>query len=476
MRANTGPESMSAEATTFDPFWSLSLDLLCVAGFDGYFKRLSRSWEAALGYSLAELTAVPYLEFVHPDDRERTTEAARGLPDNQAVRSFSNRYRCRDGSYRWLRWNATPRLETQEVYAVAHDETDARFATAVQGRLAAAVEQSTDAVFMTDPHGRITYCNRAFEQLTGYAAAQALGRMPSLLSSRVHAPEFYRDLWATLLAGQVWASRIRNRRQDGTLYDAHSIITPVRDETGAVTAFVSSQHDLTGELELQGELAEARTLRTLGKLLVGVTHDYKNLLACLHGFAEGLHAKGLADPEIGEYLTELRRLVQQGEELVAQLLGSSRPEPRAPTALDLNGFVEATARLLRRTLPPTVRVEARLGDGVGNALADESALRRVLVELAVNALTAMPEGGTIRLTTFRDRREVGLEVADTGSGMPAETLARAFDPGFTTSGEAGGWGLGLSAARDALVAMGGSLAAASAAGQGSAFTVRLPAA
>jgi PAS domain S-box-containing protein len=105
-------------------FFTLSLDLLCVAGFDGYFKRVNPSWERALGYSADELLARPYLEFVHPDDRHVTTQEADRLGTGGRVLTFENRYRAKDGSYRWLQWNAVPFDAEQMIYAAARDITE----------------------------------------------------------------------------------------------------------------------------------------------------------------------------------------------------------------------------------------------------------------------------------------------------------------------------------------------------------------
>jgi PAS domain S-box-containing protein len=127
--------TMSQQAFLEDRFFELSIDLLCQLGFDGYFKRLNPAWERTLGFTTAELTSRPFIEFVHPDDRERT------LAQNGSVRSggralgFENRYRCRDGSYRWLRWNAAPDASWSVIYSVARDITAQREAEEERERL-----------------------------------------------------------------------------------------------------------------------------------------------------------------------------------------------------------------------------------------------------------------------------------------------------------------------------------------------------
>jgi len=107
-----------------DRFFTLSLDMLCIAGFDGYFKRLNPAFERILGYSLEKLLAQPFLEFVHEDDRETTQAVMKRLLSGDNIVSFENRYRCKDGSYRWMLWTATPFLEQQRIYAAARDITE----------------------------------------------------------------------------------------------------------------------------------------------------------------------------------------------------------------------------------------------------------------------------------------------------------------------------------------------------------------
>jgi PAS domain S-box-containing protein len=116
-------------------FFELSIDMLCVLGFDGYFQRLNPAWERTLGFTVDELKSKRFIDFVHPDDRERTLNQNRGVRDGGHALSFENRYMCKDGSFRWLLWNARPVPEDQVIYSIARDVTARKAAEAERERL-----------------------------------------------------------------------------------------------------------------------------------------------------------------------------------------------------------------------------------------------------------------------------------------------------------------------------------------------------
>jgi PAS domain S-box-containing protein len=112
--------------TTEDPFFVNSIDMLCFLDFNGYFKRLNPAWERTLGFTLEELMSKPFIEFVHPDDRARTLKQNASVRGGEQALAFENRYLCKDGSYRWLRWNATPHTANKVIYSVARDITESK--------------------------------------------------------------------------------------------------------------------------------------------------------------------------------------------------------------------------------------------------------------------------------------------------------------------------------------------------------------
>ncbi|MES2523185.1 MAG: PAS domain S-box protein [Gemmatimonadota bacterium] len=129
-----------------DRFFEISIDLLCFLDFNGHFKRLNPAWERALGFTIAELMARPFIEFVHPDDRERTLDQNRRVRAGGQALGFENRYRCRDGSYRWLRWNAAPDIGQRVIYSVARDITEAKQAEADREKLVTELRAALEEV------------------------------------------------------------------------------------------------------------------------------------------------------------------------------------------------------------------------------------------------------------------------------------------------------------------------------------------
>ena len=128
-------DSTQQPPTLEDRFFAVAIDLLCVLDFNGYFKRLNPAWEKALGFTIAELQSKPFIEFVHPDDRERTLRQNREVRTGGRALSFENRYLCKDGSYRWLLWNAAPDFGQQVIYSVARDVSERKLAEAERERL-----------------------------------------------------------------------------------------------------------------------------------------------------------------------------------------------------------------------------------------------------------------------------------------------------------------------------------------------------
>jgi PAS domain S-box-containing protein len=200
-----------------DRFFTLSLDLLCIAGFDGYFKRLNPAWERVLGYTIEELLTEPYLNFIHPDDRDTTgVEVKKNEAGSQTI-SLENRYRCKDGSYRWLLWSATPSREQQLIYASARDITEYKRAEAAMREALATLDAAVDGAFIFDPQTlRFSYVNEGAVRQVGYSREELLRMTPLDIKPEFDEPRF-RAVVAPLVSGAEMAHSFTtvHRRKDG---------------------------------------------------------------------------------------------------------------------------------------------------------------------------------------------------------------------------------------------------------------------
>jgi PAS domain S-box-containing protein len=234
-----------------DHFFDLSTDLMCIAGTDGYFKRLNPAWEKTLGFSVEELCARPFLEFIHPDDVERTASERERSAHGKVSLSFDNRYLCRDGSYRWLSWNATPVPEQNTIYAVARDTTGRRQADHTQSLLAAIVDGSDNAIIGKTLDGTIVSWNHAAERTYGYRSQEAIGQPIGLIAPPERAGEIEEILDRVSRGAPVTFHDTIRLCKDGTRLHVGVTVSPVRDAAGTVVGAASIARDITGRVKAE---------------------------------------------------------------------------------------------------------------------------------------------------------------------------------------------------------------------------------
>lgn len=373
--------------------------------------------------------------------------------------------------------------------AVFRDVTDRRRAEAENRRLAAAVEQAADAIFVTKPDGTIQYVNPAFERITGYARHEAIGQTPRILKSGRHGPELYEQLWAALLEGNVWTGRFTNRRKDGGSYHADVTISPVRDARGELTGFVCTQRDVSAQLELEEQLRRTQKMEAVSQLASGLAHDYNNLMTAIKGFSElALMTIGQGDP-LRSDLEIILGAAESATTLTRRLLAFARQQILEPETLDLNPLIDNLAPMLRRMAGEDIEFELLLTPDLPPVRVDPGQIEQVLVNLVVNAVDAMPSGGKLLIKTeavdlddvyaeahigVAPGRYLLLSVSDTGLGMDAETQARIFEPFFTTKAPGKGTGLGLASVYGIVKQSNGHIWVYSEVGRGTTFRIYFP--
>ncbi|HXW14356.1 MAG TPA: PAS domain S-box protein [Terriglobia bacterium] len=373
--------------------------------------------------------------------------------------------------------------------AAIRDITERLRAEVERTRLVAAIEQSAEAVVITNTNGEIEYVNPAFTRISGYSREEVLGRNPRILKSGKHDPLLYQQLWGTILEGKIWRGEVVNRRKDGSLYTEEMNIAPVRDALGEITHFIATKQDVTANKAMEERLRQAAKMEAIGRLAGGVAHDFNNLLTIINGYSElGLDGLNSDDP-MRRYINEIMKAGDRAASLTRQLLAFSRQQVLAPQILDLNGVVANVGEMLHRLIGENINLEMVLDPTLGHVKADAGQIEQILMNLGVNARDAMPQGGKLLIETtnvglddayasnhsaFAPGRYVMLAVSDTGIGMDAEIQAHIFEPFFTTKEKDKGTGLGLATVYGIVKQSGGYVWVYSEPGRGSTFKIYLP--
>jgi PAS domain S-box-containing protein len=245
----------------------------------------------------------------------------------------------------------------------------------------AALESTADGVMITECDGTITWVNPAFCRMTGFSAPEAAGCKPSILRSSQHDEVFYRDLWRTILDGQVWDGELTNRRKDGQLYLEALTITPVRDSKGAISHFVSVKRDVSHRRRLEEQLRQSQKMEAVGRLAGGVAHDFNNILGVIMGYGEMLKRRiPEADP-LREKVLEILKAADRAAALTRQLLAFSRKQILQPRVLDLNLVVADMDEMLRRLIGENIQMKVSLREPLGSVRADPGQIEQVLMNL-----------------------------------------------------------------------------------------------
>lgn len=379
-----------------DLFFAHSIDLLAIVGADGYFKRVNPAFERVLGYTEAELCSRPLTEFLHPDDVAKTKSRIKKLAGGSATIASRNRYRHKEGSYRWISWNTAPMGAF--FYTIGRDITD-----------------------------------------------------------QVNSED------------QIRGINLELERENDSLEQAVA---------ARITELQKSE----------SQVQQLQKMDAIGRLAGGIAHDFNNMLCAI-----SLYCDLVTDSDqlatIRENIANIRKVTERAAALTRQLLIFSRKQIVDLQSLNLNPIVLQLENMLTRLIGENIQIKMNLADDLDEVNADPSQIEQVILNLVVNARDAMPDGGTVTITTsnvyldaaFSNSHlavDVGayvlLSVTDTGVGMDAETKARIFEPFFTTKPVGKGTGLGLSTTYGIIKQFGGSIWVYSEVGRGTVFKIYLP--
>jgi PAS domain S-box-containing protein len=476
-------------------FFDFAADLFSVTSVDGYFKLINPAWEVTLGYSKAELLSKPFLSFVHPDDQAATWIEVEGFVKNgRSSFTFENRYRAKDGSYRWLQWRPVDSHD-DVVYAIARDVTDRKLADEKlresEARHARAQSIARLGHWEEDlATGTLYWSDEVFRIFDIPAPSRPLTKEDFF--RHVHADDHAAirgALKRTLETGCEYNIDHRIVRPGGEVRHVHEHAEVIYDVSGSVVRFVGTVQDITEYKLLEERLLQSQKMEAVGRLAGGVAHDFNNLLTMIIGYGELLVSALDQRPELKKYAEEALHAADRAAALTQQLLALSRRQVIQPKVVDLNALVTRMETLLRRLAGENIALTTKLDPAPGCVRADPVQIEQVILNLAVNARDAMPQGGQLTLETAnvllpRDDTAAGralapgayvmLAVRDTGIGMDSETMLRVFEPFFTTKGIGEGTGLGLSTVYGIVKQSNGEIFVESKPGRGAIFRVYLP--
>ncbi|MGA9798759.1 MAG: ATP-binding protein, partial [Terriglobales bacterium] len=301
--------------------------------------------------------------------------------------------------------------------------------------------------------------------------------------------ELYRDLWQTLLSGSVFRCTMVNRKKNGEVFVAEKTITPLRDNEGTITHFISNDRDITDRRRLENQLQQAQKMDAIGKLAGGVAHDFNNLLMVISSYAELMLDSLTPQHPLRRNVDEIQKASRRAADLTRQLLAFGRKQIQTLQLLDLNLIIEDINKMLPRLIGEDIELVFVPGENLGKVKADPVQIEQILLNLVANARDAMPKGGRLVIETASLRLDeayvqehsivppgeyVLLSVADSGIGIAPEHVPHIFEPFYTTKEEGKGTGLGLATVYGIVKQNRGFVWVYTEAGLGTTFKIYLP--
>ena len=460
--------------------------------------------EALLGFSSEELRGLNFNEITHRDDIEPNATLFAELMEGRRSRfSVDKRMYRKDGLPIWVRVTVSalePDTEGRPRFALGMMEDiterrrqDDRYSTLL-GKLTQAQALFENAfrnaglgIDLTDDHGRFLQVNRALCQMMGYSEEELLGMRWQDITHPDDLAASEQRFETTFGGGDVVDFTKRYLHRSGRVVWCKLNSSLVRDEDGRPLYAVAQIQDITRQREMEHELRQAQKMEAIGRLAGGVAHDFNNLLLVINNYAQMLRDDmGAKDPRRSD-LDEIVDAGARATRLVQQLLAFSRKDVVRPQVLSLNDVIQSLLVVLPRMIGDDIEITVELEDDLRNTRVDVSQIEQVVVNLAVNASAAMPEGGTLNFKTRNvvedGTRHAGiapgdyveLEVTDDGEGIDPEILPNLFEPFFTTRPSGEGTGLGLATVYGIVDQAGGAIEASSEPGAGATFRILLPA-
>lgn len=470
-------------------------DLIAVVDMQGNRIYNSLSYFRVLGYSAEELKSSSSFEQIHPEDREHVKQASAEARRTGVGRPVQYRFRHKDGTWRVLESTASVIRNSEgdpdKLVIVNRDITERKSAEEALNRSEAGfrtvVQDAPYGIFKANMAGRLLMINPALEKMLGYEPHDELLEV-DLTTGIYRHPGELKKINELFLRDQHFKDvEVEWKRKDGAFITVRCSGWPIKDESG--TNMEVFAEDVTERRVLERQLRMAQKMEAVGRLSGGIAHDFNNLLGVVIGYIQVMKRTLVPGQPSYEYADEIEKAGRRAVALTRQLLAFSRQQVLEPEILNLNALVFEMQKMLPRLIGEDILLDLILDPGIGQIKADPGQIEQVLMNLAVNARDAMPDGGQLTIRTanaeldsvfIREHhgstagRYVMLAVTDTGTGMDPETQAQIFEPFFTTKGRDKGTGLGLATVYGVVKQSNGYIAVESERGNGASFKIYLP--
>jgi two-component system sensor histidine kinase/response regulator len=483
---------------------------MALIDIQGKFLRVNRVLCVMLGYQVDELLGCDWRKFTHPDDIQNDKHLLQQLLSGEIERyEIYKRYYHKDGNLIWLQINVSLLRDTEgtplNFVTQIQDITQRLSAEAHLNQLSQAVEQSTEAIIITDVIGKIEYVNDTFVNKSGFSKAEVIGRYPNILNSGMTPPDTFTTLWRTIRAGDTWKGELINRRKDGSLSLEYATISPLRQADGIISHFVSTQEDInekkklgeeldkhrhhleelvnsrTRELAIARQLAEAAN-QAKSNFIANMSHEIRTPMNGVMGMTY-LALAAATDPKQRDYLQKIHLSGQHLLHIVDDILDFSKIEAGKMTIEGVDFSLDdllgkllnlVNTKVAGRQLQLNIHVDA---DVPRHMHGDPHRLNQILINYTNNAIKFTERGEIkIRVKCLQDLPggwKIRFEVEDPGIGMNEEQQRKLFQSfeqaDSSTTRKFGGTGLGLAISKQLALLMGGEVGVCSQLGKGSTF-------
>ena len=482
-------EALKMREQIFSSIVGQAADAIALVDADtGRFAEFNASAHEGLGYTREEFSnfGIADIQADHSPDRIRLNVTQIRQHGGLA---FESRHRHRNGELRDVRVSARLINVRQHDYiaAVWGDITESKRASEKIREQAGMLNLAHDAITIRDLDHRITYWNRSAERIYGWTDAEAVGQFIHQLLKLD--PNKIAEAHRLLLENGYWTGEFTAHAKDGREVLIESSWTLVRDAAGRPKATLAFSVDITDQRKLEQQVARNQRIESLGTLSSGIAHDLNNILTPIM-VSIGMLKEQAQDPMLAKLIASLDSSAQRGAQLVKQILTFGRGVKGERIPIGLRIIVREIESLVRETFPKTIQFESGAPASLWPVVGDPTQIHQVLLNLAINARDAMPNGGKLTLTLenvvidaataalnseIRPGSYVRIQVADTGTGMAPKVIERVFEPFFTTKPTGQGTGLGLSTSLGIVKSHGGFINVYSEPGKGSTFKVYFPA-